>query len=128
MEGFTAHSKIVTIGNTLTSTVNLTGANGSSIYCNTIIVTASDATSNALAYLMVPSGVSQYPAISLANGVSGTYGYAAGNTPLSITLGHGKRTRAIQITNISGASRTFIVCYGISNVVNPVDKGYSPQV
>ena len=128
LEGFTPHCKAITIANGLTSSITLTAANGSSIQCNRIVVTASATDTSSASFLVVPSGVSQYPAIGLTNGASGTYGYLVGSFPTPIILGHGKRTSAVSITNLSGQSRTVLVMYGVAHMLNTIDKGHLPYI
>lgn len=128
MDGCIYHVKVVTIAAGATSSVTCTGANGAAIYCNTARFSVSDAT--AAGYLMaVPSGVSQYPAISVGNGTSGTYGFIFDTKEShELTIGGGRRFQGLSIVNLSAASKTVIVNYGIKYKLPDMDKGYSPQI
>jgi len=128
MEGTLCHSKIVTISNTQSSTITLSDSAGNLIKCNHYAVSVSEA-GGAGYLLVVPSGLEIYPSIPVGNASSGTFGCLMDTKGTQyITLGAGKRTSALTITNYSGASKTILICYGIQYNMNGLDKGYSPGI
>ena len=130
MEGTLLHAKAVTITSGLTSSITLTAANGSSINCNYIYITVSDVGA-AGHLLVVPSGVSQYPALTLGNTASGVFGYVVdADTPREIILGAGRRCSALSITNVgtATANKTVLVNYGILYKLPDMDRGHSPFI
>lgn len=128
MDGCLCHAKVITIAAGATSSITCTGANGSLISCNTAHLSVSDA--GAAGYiLVVPSGVSQFPAIAIGNGASGTYGHLFDTKETHhITLGAGRNFSALTFTNLSSAAKTVIANYGIKYKLPDMDRGYSPQI
>lgn len=135
MEGNLCHTKAITIGANLTSALSLTGANGQAIKCNYFEFSVSDIVTvlgtNVGVVTVTASDVSQYQGTnpSLGNGASGTFGNTfSTERPYIWYLGFGRRTSAIKITNSSPVSKTVICNYGINVTMNPIDKGFSPQI
>lgn len=128
MEGSLSHCKLITIAAGATSAITFTGANGSSISCNNFVFSVSDAAASG-GLIFTPSGVSQYPVVTLGNGASGTFGYYIDTkNAYEVTLGGGRRAIAGTLFNFSVVPKTVMIQYGIKYLMNPIDKGYNPQI
>lgn len=104
-----------------TSSVTLTDTAGTPILCNYIQASIiAPVTVNQAAYIhVVPSGISKNPAVSLGNGVSGSFGLIGTvYDPAELYLGGADYCSSLSVYSVS--AYPVVISYGVRVEANPL--------